>query len=235
MTELYFVRHAQASFRSSNYDRLSDLGVRQSEILGNYLAAVGLSFDAFYSGAMERQQTSALSVLSRLFSGSEKPQLRIAPEFNEYDAHTIIRSLAPVMTAEDTSMAQAFETIFTDGQSLKRVFEGAMLRWVSAGNRIPGVESWEEFKNRVAAGVKRVIQGVGRHGRIVVFTSGGAICALMQMALRLADDETIRLALQIRNASVSTFRHNGQRPDLVCFNSIAHLELANDPELITYR
>lgn len=37
MSELYLVRHAQASFGAANYDQLSDLGHRQSRWLGEHL------------------------------------------------------------------------------------------------------------------------------------------------------------------------------------------------------
>ena len=36
MSELHLVRHAQASFGSDNYDQLSDLGHRQSRLLGGH-------------------------------------------------------------------------------------------------------------------------------------------------------------------------------------------------------
>jgi len=39
MSEIYFVRHGQASFGSEDYDRLSPLGVRQAQVgLGERLA-----------------------------------------------------------------------------------------------------------------------------------------------------------------------------------------------------
>jgi len=46
MSEIFFVRHGQASFGSDDYDRLSPLGVRQAKILARYLAQTGKIFDA---------------------------------------------------------------------------------------------------------------------------------------------------------------------------------------------
>jgi broad specificity phosphatase PhoE len=235
MSEIFLVRHAQASFRSENYDRLSDLGVRQGEILGDYFAGLGLNFDAFYSGCMERQKDTAYAVMSRLPPSGGHAGLLIAEEFNEYDAHTIIKTLAPVMTREDPTMTAALENLFTDGKSLERVFEWAMFRWASGQCHVPEVESWENVKQRVRDGLAKVVGETGVNKRVAVFTSGGAICATMQMALGLGDLETIRLALRIRNASVSTFQYRDNGPLLVSFNSVAHLEQRKDPELITYR
>ena len=132
-------------------------------------------------------------------------------------------------------MSDAMARIFTDRYAFQRVFEGALLRWISGRYPVPGVETWEEFTGRVRAGIERVIQENGRKKRIAVFTSGGAITAVMQMALGLSDEETLKLTLPIRNASVSTFLYDDERFSLSSFNSVAHLEFCGDPELLTYR
>lgn len=235
MSELYLIRHAQASFKSAHYDRLSELGVRQSQVLGEYFSRIGIAFDAVHSGRMERQKATALACLGRLHLDRATAEPLIAPEFDEYNAQLIIGTLAPALTREDPSMAEAFANLFTDGQALKKVFETAMLRWVTGRAEIPGMETWLDFKARVRSGIDRVCAEPGRKKRIAVFTSGGAICAAMQIALTLSDEETISLALQVRNASVSVFRHDGETLRLQSFNSIAHLELMREPHLITYR
>ena len=43
MSELYLVRHAQASFGAANYDQLSDLGHQQSRWLGDHLGMRGMA------------------------------------------------------------------------------------------------------------------------------------------------------------------------------------------------
>ena len=40
MSEIYFIRHGQASFGEENYDRLSDLGVKQAKYLARHLAKI---------------------------------------------------------------------------------------------------------------------------------------------------------------------------------------------------
>jgi len=40
MNEIYFIRHGQASFGEENYDRLSDLGVKQAKHLARHLAKI---------------------------------------------------------------------------------------------------------------------------------------------------------------------------------------------------
>ena len=46
MAELVLVRHGQASFGAADYDKLSDLGWRQSRWLGEYFAERGITFPA---------------------------------------------------------------------------------------------------------------------------------------------------------------------------------------------
>ena len=63
MGTLYLVRHGQASFGADDYDRLSDLGARQSERLGQYLAGKGLTFDAALCGTLRRQVDTCGGIL----------------------------------------------------------------------------------------------------------------------------------------------------------------------------
>ncbi|MBW2168527.1 MAG: histidine phosphatase family protein, partial [Deltaproteobacteria bacterium] len=88
---------------------------------------------------------------------------------------------------------------------------------------------------RVRAGVIKIMEENRQKRRIAVFTSGGPVSAVMQMALGLSDEETIRLSWQIRNTSVSTFKYRDNQFSLFSFNSVAHLEYHNDEGLITYR
>jgi broad specificity phosphatase PhoE len=58
MGTLYLVRHGQASFGSDDYDRLSELGARQCERLGEYFRAKGLRFDGVITGTLKRHVQS---------------------------------------------------------------------------------------------------------------------------------------------------------------------------------
>jgi broad specificity phosphatase PhoE len=231
----YLVRHAQASFGSENYDRLSELGVRQSEILGDYFRTLGLRFDRAYSGSMQRQAATARTVLSRLDGGFAAALVTSAAEFDEIDASAIIRSQVAELIREDPSISEAFTKIYQESWALRVVFERAMGRWASGEHQVPGCESWDNFRARISRGLAKIAGETSPGENAVVFTSGGAISVVMQMALDLPDAETLRMALEIRNSSVSTFRLRENRAALVCFNSVAHLEALNDPGLITYR
>jgi broad specificity phosphatase PhoE len=235
MSEICIARHAQASFGKENYDRLSNLGMRQAEILADYLARIGLDFHAVYSGSMERQIASAKKVLSAIGNQTDTPDVRIVPELNEYDSRLVIESYLPDLIREDAAVSDAQAQMYTDRRSFQLIFERAVLRWISGRNDMEGVESWKAFKARVHQGVKRIMRENGRKKRILVFSSGGAISTVMQMALSLTDEETIRLSWQIQNTSLSVFKYSGKEFSLSSFNSLAHLQLLKDPTLLTYR
>lgn len=235
MSEICFVRHAQASFGKENYDRLSSLGMRQAEILADYLVRAGLDFHAVYSGSMERQIGTAKKVLSAMGNRVGEPDLRIVPELNEYDSRLVIRSHVPDLIREDPAVSDALAQMYTDHRSFQMVFERAVLRWISGRKDVEGVETWKAFKARVHKGVKMIMEENGRKKRILVFSSGGAISTVMQLALSLRDEETIRLSWEIQNTSLSVFKYSGKAFSLSSFNSVAHLELLRDPALLTYR
>jgi broad specificity phosphatase PhoE len=235
MSEIYLIRHAQASFGGDNYDKLSALGIKQAEILADYFVRAGLKFHAVYCGSMERQIGTAKSVMSRLWGAEPSSGLRIADEFNEYDFQSVIKSLVPHMIREDSSISEALPNIYTDRNAFQRVFEQAILWWISGRYDLPGIETWQAFSQRVRKGVNRVMEENGPKKKIVLFTSGGVVSAVIQMALGLSDEDTIRLSWQIRNTSVSILKYSDKRLGLSSFNSVAHLEIHNEAELLTYR
>ena len=67
MSEIYLIRHGQASFGEENYDKLSLNGVKQAQILARHLSRTGKSFDQFFSGRVvdgKHPETGSLAVFS---------------------------------------------------------------------------------------------------------------------------------------------------------------------------
>jgi broad specificity phosphatase PhoE len=219
MSEIFLVRHAQASFGREKYDRLSALGIRQAQILGDYFFHLGLKFDAIYSGSMERQINTAQTVMSRFSGQGAKWREGVLGEFNEFDSSSIIMMHVEDLVREDPSISKALSNVYTDRRSFQ---------YVSA------VEALRAFTRRVNAGIAKVMEDTGRKDRVAIFTSGGTISAAMQIALGLSTEKAIGLAWQIGNTSVTTFCYNEKGLSLVSFNSVAHLEHRGEPELITY-
>jgi broad specificity phosphatase PhoE len=235
MGDLYVIRHAQASFGEPNYDRLSKIGVRQTLLLEEYLAQLGVRFHSIFSGAMRRHVDTARPLLSRLETEPDKLDLNILPEFNEYDAASLVQAQIPYLIREDPSLEKDLKNIHSDPKAIYRVLNRAVMHWITAPDEDSGLETWSAFTGRVRKGIDRVLEEAGRGKTIALVTSGGPVSALLQMALSLSDPETIHLAWQLRNASVSIFKYNQQRLTLSSFNSVAHLEGHKETGLITYR
>jgi broad specificity phosphatase PhoE len=89
MAELILVRHGQASFGAENYDKLSELGWRQSRWLGEYFAERGASFDRVIRGSLRRHDETLRGIgegMGKALEGDEDPRL------NEYDSHALLQA-----------------------------------------------------------------------------------------------------------------------------------------------
>jgi broad specificity phosphatase PhoE len=234
MSIVFLVRHGQATFNGALYDRLSDLGRRQSVILGDFFAASGRCFDACFAGTMERQRKTAEIILERMDRCGETPALQIVPELNEHDTPAIIKAQIPELARLDRSFADSLAAFRTDRLAAQRVLETALLRWARGEATTPGVESWTEFKARVRDGMQRSVGALAPDARALVVTSGGPLAAVMHWALGLDDETAMRLEWRVRNAATSTFKIADGRAELMSFNSTAYLEAHGEPGLMTY-
>lgn len=231
MTEIYFIRHGQASFGSDNYDCLSDLGISQAELLGNYFDRLNICFTAVYSGSMERQIDTA-EIVTRQLDCGRTPVLCITNKFDEFDAEAMIAPQIEEMVNEDPSLATAAAHFKSDFESYKLLFDRAIQRM--ADGRSNKSNRLETFISAIQKGIERVVRENSTSKRVAVFTSGGTISAVMQLALNLSLEKTVRLGWEIFNTSVSIFNYRDKNLDLKAFNSVAHLEVHQDPDLMTY-
>jgi broad specificity phosphatase PhoE len=233
---IYMIRHGQASFGQKNYDKLSQKGISQMQALSVYWADISLRIDAVYSGPLERQKVSALEVVRsyRKF-GKKIPDAVVVQDLTEFDYLSVLTSQVPDMVKEDPSLNDDLQRIYTDEVSFKRVFEGAIIRWVSGRFDKPGVETWGDFSSKTCKALTDMASAHGSGKNIMVFTSGGCIAAALQLSLGLSNEHAVRLNWQIINSSVTRFKYSRKRIILGGFNAIAHLQLKKDRTLITYR
>lgn len=231
MTRLYLVRHGQASFGASHYDRLSPLGERQSLLLGQHLQRTGFRADAWLSGTLDRQRATLVGVLE----GLESPVASDAHAgFNEYDHEAIFSAYLPRVMQEMGMSPDDRVALFSDTKQFQTAFARAMQHWIdNAPHERPPFETWESFQARLRASLERM--SATGHERVVVVTSGGPIAFAVQVALGLTPEKTFALNWTIYNASVTELRFRRGSLMLSGFNSVAHLELAGDPSLLTYR
>ena len=236
MSLIHLVRHGQASAGTDNYDRLSPIGHKQSELLGQWWAAQGFLPSAACHGTLERQRDTAIGAFKALTNDNQAPALDTHAGLDEYN-HRVIEAHFASKHAEYVPEAMSFED-----------YMGIMGRW--RDHRPPGsaspsaaepaaepdaeVEPWQDFCARGWNTLQELISAADDPRQLVCFTSGGVIATTLARVLNLDFEHTVDAIWRIRNTSITTFQIDGKGAGrLVEFNTIAHLQAQHSPELIT--
>jgi len=229
VTTIVLVRHGQASFGTANYDRLSPLGERQATVLGDHWQRSGFTADRALSGSLHRQRHTADQALQPL--GPAAPATAVDPAFNEFNHTQLVQAYLPLLIADDPALQAIGGTVLKDPALFRPLFGRIVSAWAE-GRRADGPvdESWEGFCARCVAGVKQAAAGAER---VVIFTSGGVITAVLQAALGIDNATALRLNWRICNASVHEFQLHDKGLNLAGFNDVSHLRLLGDDGIIT--
>jgi broad specificity phosphatase PhoE len=238
MGRLILVRHGQAAAFTADSDRLTELGERQAAVLGEAWVAQRLEVDVVITGSLRRHlQTEAQVAAAYQRAGLAWPKARALPNWNEYDAVTIMRTLGDALKGQDATFAKLvadFDAAFESPERnryFQRMFEALMIRWVGGDLLADGVESFATFHARVTQGLAEVLADGGR--TVAVFTSGGPIGTCVQHTLGAPQSSAIELNWRVRNASLTEFMFaRGGRLSLDTFNTTAHF---TDPKLVSFR
>jgi broad specificity phosphatase PhoE len=220
MSVVLLVRHGQASWASSDYDRLSALGEQQSRVLGAALAARGVGPDLLVRGSMRRHRQTATAVASG--AGWDGDVVEDAG-WDEFD------HLSTLQGAVD------FDEVPGEGPDERvRRFEATIDRWASGRHDTEYHESFPAFRDRVDAAMRRTLERLEPKQTAVVFTSAGPVS---WVAATLADGGVPawgRLSTVVVNSSVTKVVHGRRGISLISFNDHSHLEEVG-PDLLTYR
>ena len=239
MGRLFLVRHAQASFLSQNYDRLSELGVTQARLLGEYWAQSNVVFSRVCTGpALRHQQTTLLVAEAYRKAGRPFPAPVIAEEFNEFQGEAVLSQSLPHLLANNAKVRELHDAMqcprndAAKRTNFQRLFETVISMWVNGEIAPPEVESWQEFCERVNRGLSALLAKSQKAETGAIFTSGGPVGVAVQRALHLSAPDALRVAWMPRNCSFSEFLFSGDRFTLSSFNAFPHLD---EEGLLTYR
>jgi broad specificity phosphatase PhoE len=237
MSEIFLIRHGQASFGAKVYDELSPTGIRQARILADHLIAHNVEFDAVYSGSMKRQVDTARAFCEQS-AGEDRTdgRLLVMEAFNEYNARGLLLARIHFPGRSETLSVDDLPALRRDRHAFQAYFAETVYRWLCGEyDGIDGVEPWKAFCGRVSDGLQQIINRHGSGKRVAVFTSGGAISVMLKMVLGLSDRRTMETSYQIMNASLTSIKYNATGLALSMFNNTTHLLLEKDPGLLTYR
>lgn len=206
MTELTLIRYGQANTGATDeasYDKLSDLGVTQAQLLGAYLRDTG-GFERVISGAMRRQVETAQGL-----NLDARPHLT-DPRLNELDyfglSHAVHNSHGVAFPTGPAEFAAQIPQVL-DIWRREETHEG--------------LETYADFRARIFAALKEA----AADGPAVMVSSTGVIATLVAIALHLETGPKSKMFLTIQNTSVHKFELRGDDLFLTQFGATPHLDL----------
>ena len=200
MGTLYLVRHGQASFGSDDYDRLSPLGERQAERLGEHWAQRGLRVDAVLTGTL-RRHAQTWAGIARGAGWDHEPLAW--PGLNEYDSEAVIRAVLPCRrdaALGDPRTPEGYRAHF-------KLLRDGLAQWMAGTVSPAGMPSYPEFVRGITSALDHVrTHHVGQ--RVLIVSSGGPIATAVGQVLGLSPEGSINLNMRIRNSAVTEFEFN---------------------------
>lgn len=229
MGKFYFFRHAQASYGASNYDQLSERGEEQAVALGQYLLAEGKEFDRIYVGPLRRQQHT-YEIVAAQFAREKRalPEPVVLEGLREHAGPEGMRQLLPDLIETVPYIRSLLAEVEAKPTLRKRntllAFQYFMEQWVVGNVEVPGIQSWQGFREVVRGSLETILQEAERGQTLGVFTSGGTIAAITAEALHLSKEERVAaMNFSIRNTSFTTFLAANNQFNLLSFNELPHL------------
>ncbi len=219
MAELVLVRHGQASFGADDYDKLSELGWRQSRWLGEYFAERGATFDRIVRGSLRRHAETLKGIaegMGRPLEGGEDARL------NEYDSHALLSA-----HLKGKPLPQG-----DDRREHFRILREAMYAWTDGALAGHPHEPFADFRGRVLASLAELRSGAAK--RVLVVSSGGPISTILAEVLGMPLRGVVDLNLQTRNTGISELQAGSSRIHCVSFNNVPHLDRPDRAGALTY-
>ena len=224
MSELFLVRHGQASFHSDNYDQLSPLGHQQAQWLGQYFKQRNLEFDTILMGDMVRHRETKEGIC--LGMGAPELDAEVYPELNEFDFKRLTEAYLSTRPDERPAKDAAVPEFY-------RVLRKALHAWAADGHIEGAPETWSNFEDRIDQ-MLTMIQDRPSKQKVLVVSSGGAISMALRQILQSPPQTMINLNLQTRNTGVSQCFFNSKGFNLNSFNHVPHLDHPERMDSITY-
>lgn len=221
---IYLVRHGEGSYTAGDYDQISSLGVKQARALGRWIANRGQHFRYVVTGNLRRQKQTAkecMAVLPELLKkGSD---WLIDDGFNEFDALGVLARYRPDM-GRPGAMGAYLSKYENPALEFKKLYAGAVRRWVDNQDDNGYRESWPDYKKRTIGAIKRIIENVSNDQNVIVFTSGGTISTICQELRPIPDSDMIDLMSSLVNCGVTKLLLTQDAINIGYINCIAHLD-----------
>ncbi len=227
MAVIYLIRHGQASFSKRDYDQLSEIGIKQSTILGEALKQRKSTPSYVLGGSMQRHHETAFNCKKTFDAQMEYIE---NSQWNEYDHMELIAKHQPGLGNFD-QLAHYIKNQTHPNKALQQLLNNALHDWMEDKHNY--ATTWLEFKERVWFGLNELASRLDKRETAWVFTSGGPITVAMLKLLGLKDQQFMSLQGKIVNSSITKIVVGKSGLALSTYNDYSHLEF--EPSLITYR
>lgn len=234
MSKLYLIRHAQASYMSTNYDQLSELGYEQSTILGQFLAGQKIRFDKIYLGPLLRHRQT-LDQVKKVFveRNIEYPVEELMPELDEHKGPEVLKMVLPLLREKypviDQWASQGHSNPEASKKNSLKVFDMAMEKW-AAGElddfHPEHLPNWVQFRSQVNTALTKLMEAHKNDSgiNVLAFTSGGTISAFTGHVLGMTDERKVMsLNGLVYNTSISEYIFSKDKINVLGFNNAGHL------------
>lgn len=232
--QVIVVRHAQASFGTDDYDRLSTLGHEQARLLGEYLAHDDIEPFAAVACGSHRRHDETWAAIDAAFRARGRAPLQAAclPALDEFNHHAVLE--AHTKTSGHRLSPDAGASKPEDLRAVYEYLRAGLGRWAAGELEEHLDEGWYAFKDRVRSATEELIALSHRHPRVLVVTSGGVAAQFAAIALELSDARAVELNLAVRNSAIAEFRVIDGALRLGTWNTLPHLAAPEHRRMWTY-
>lgn len=233
MSEIWVVRHGQASLRAADYDQLSTLGEEQVRLMGTYYANLHKSWDRVIVGPKKRHRQTYEGIRSAYEAiGRPFPEAEVMPEFDEHSGASVVKKvLSKEKGVDQDGLLPSHIKTKDDERYYFERFQEISSSWASGELVDEDYESFAAFRERVTAGLRQLEEEAGTTSTCLVVCSGGPVATCAGHVLGLNDEEKMKLSWIVFNGAHVSFRFGKDRPlSVVQFNALPNF---SEPRLIT--
>ncbi len=227
MPIVLLIRHAQASFGTTDYDVLSERGNGQVDALHRALARRRVIAARVVTGSLRRQRDTG-----RPWADAAGAAATVDERWNEYEdddvlSHHSSKEARLARAPTDTGPA-------ISSRGFQVVLDHGLQEWVDAGAASPARQTWPEFLAKISGALDDLSSGLSRGETGLAFSSSGVIAALAASLIGLPERAFVPLNRVSVNASITKVIVGSRGKTLVSYNDHSHLEDAGG-DLVTYR
>ena len=216
MRTLFLIRHAQASLGTDDYDRLSDTGLLQAEVVGRHMLDCFSRQPgdwALLRGDLKRHRQTSEPIESSLSVGIQPTEfeargVEVDANLNEYRVDGLLA--AAFADADRLNIHSPGAAALADPKAylgtFLELFPSVLAAWQENRLECSLNGRWRAFQARVESAGHRIRQRMHDHRAVVAVTSAGVISTLTTCLIGcdLAWQRALNVALY--NASVTELR-----------------------------